>query len=561
MIYVADFETTTDPLDCRVWAWCTCRIDDLKLEYGNNIHTFIEWCIKHSRSTVYFHNLKFDGQFIIDYLAKTGYKLLRNADEVVSKSVKILMSRMNLLYSIDVMLEKKKRNSKYIKFIDSLKKIPLSVDEIAKAYDLPIRKLEIDYSAYRGINHVLTDEEKDYISNDVLIVAMALRHQFDEGMKKMTMGSDAFNWYKKSIGESRFKNTFPVLSAGVDEFIRKAYKGGISQVKESIAGKVVYNGLVADVNSMYPWAMRYCKLPYGLPIYYLGVYQDDKVYDLFIQHIKIIFKVKDNHIPIIQLKGNLFYKPTQFIKEVNEYVDLYVTSVDLKLIKQQYDIIDIIYIDGYKFKSSTKLFVDYIDYWIEVKKTSTGGKRFLAKRMLNSLYGKFATNPDVTGMYPYYDEKEKIVKYKLDLPQTREPVYTALACFVTAWGRHKLINAIQDNYDRFLYCDTDSIHVLGFEPLHNVEIHKSNLGSWALEAKFYKAKYLRAKTYAEVLIEKDGKELKESILDVKCAGMTQKIKDSITFDDFEIGYKSNLKLRPVKVNGGIILENTPFTIH
>ena len=94
-----------------------------------------------------------------------------------------------------------------------------------------------------------------------------------------------------------------------------------------------------------------------------------------------------------------------------------------------------------------------------------------------------------------------------------------------------------------------------------MEIHSSNLGSWALEAKFYKAKYLRAKTYAEVLIEKDGKKLKENELDVKCAGMTQKIKETITFDDFEIGYKSNLKLRPVKVNGGIILENTPFTIH
>ena len=149
----------------------------------------------------------------------------------------------------------------------------------------------------------------------------------------------------------------------------------------------------------------------------------------------------------------------------------------------------------------------------------------------------------------------------MDIQQTREPVYTALACFVTAWGRHKLINAIQDNYGRFLYCDTDSIHVSGFEPLNNVEIHNSNLGSWALEAKFSKAKYLRAKTYVEILIEKDGKQLKENILDVKCAGMTQKIKDTITFDDFEIGYKSNLKLRPVKVNGGIILENTPFTIH
>ena len=36
--YSDDFETTTDPEDCRVWAFASCPLSDLdKIEIGNNI--------------------------------------------------------------------------------------------------------------------------------------------------------------------------------------------------------------------------------------------------------------------------------------------------------------------------------------------------------------------------------------------------------------------------------------------------------------------------------------------------------------------------------------------
>lgn len=556
MNYVADFETTTDPENCHVWAWCVCTVDEnLDLEFGRNIKTFIEWCIKHTGSNVYFHNLKFDGHFILDYLAKHDWKLLKADDEVTDKSVSILMSRMNQMYNIDMNVTKLTKRVKRVRFYDSAKKIPLPVAEIPKAFDLPIQKLSIDYDLYRDENHELTQEEKDYISNDCIIVAMALRHQFEEGLKKMTMGADALYFYKEMLNKekkSNWSNFFPVLDKNTDAFIRHSYRGGIAQVKEEVKGIDVGRGMVADVNSMYPWAMYYMQLPYDKPLYYTGEYREDKYYPLYIQHLVISFRIKENHLPIIQIKGNPLYRATMFQKEVLEPVELWVTSVDLELIKQQYDIIDVIYIDGLKFKSSNMLFRDYIDYWINIKQKSTGAKRFIAKRMLNSLYGKFATNPDVTGMYPYLDEDEYTVKFKLDEDKERDPVYTALACFVTAWGRYKLVNAIQDNYDRFLYCDTDSIHVLGNESLINVEVHDTKLGAWAIEGKFKRGRYLRAKTYIE--------EMENGYLDVKCATMTKSIKEDVTFDNFHVGFTSNKKLRPVKVDGGIVLMPTPFTI-
>ena len=64
-IYAADFETTTNPDDCRVWAWCICDIYNIDetIEYGETIYSFIEY-ISNLHGKIYFHNLKFDGAAI-----------------------------------------------------------------------------------------------------------------------------------------------------------------------------------------------------------------------------------------------------------------------------------------------------------------------------------------------------------------------------------------------------------------------------------------------------------------------------------------------------------------
>ena len=64
-IWSCDFVLTTDPLDCRVWAWGASFVSDSSIkEYGNSIAGFIEWCKQKTRK-VYFHNLAFDGEFIV----------------------------------------------------------------------------------------------------------------------------------------------------------------------------------------------------------------------------------------------------------------------------------------------------------------------------------------------------------------------------------------------------------------------------------------------------------------------------------------------------------------
>ena len=67
--FTADFETATWLEDeTWVWAWATCEIGNEKnLIIDNNIDSFIEYCKLQKNSVFYFHNLKFDGEFIINW--------------------------------------------------------------------------------------------------------------------------------------------------------------------------------------------------------------------------------------------------------------------------------------------------------------------------------------------------------------------------------------------------------------------------------------------------------------------------------------------------------------
>jgi hypothetical protein len=65
----------------------------------------------------------------------------------------------------------------------------------------------------------------------------------------------------------------------------------------------------------------------------------------------------------------------------------------MDLFLEHYKVYNLEYICGYMFKKCTGIFNPYIDHWMEIKANSEGGTRQLAKLMLNSLYGKFATNP------------------------------------------------------------------------------------------------------------------------------------------------------------------------
>lgn len=563
---MCDFETTTTPDDLRVWAACAVNIDTLEVEHlGNDLDGFMAY-LENKNTVCYFHNLKFDGEFILSWLMRNGYTYARKEDEngkrlaMQSKTFSCLITDNGLFYSIEVCFQRiDAKKQKKVVFYDSLKKLPFKVAVIAKAFELPMSKGEIDYKAFRPVGHALTDEEKDYIVRDCKIVAEALRIQLGQGLKKMTNASDAMGWYRNMLGKGKFESRFPVLPLELDADIRRAYKGGFVYMKPEHRGARGLAGKQYDVNSLYPWVMRTKLLPYGYPMYFEGKPEHIKEYPLYLLHLTCCFELKPNHLPTIQLKNNRRFIETEYLTtsrikfgcdEENEPVEMWVTNVDWELIQEHYVITKLTYINGFRFKGFVGFFNEYIDHWMGIKETTTGALRQLAKLMLNSLYGKFATNPRNVKKEPELDE-DGVTRYHVQEGLPRNPVYTAMGCFITAYAREKTIRAAQSVYDRFIYADTDSLKLIGDEVPEGLEIHPTHLGAWKDEGDFSDSIFIRSKTYMLTV----GDETK-----VTCAGMPDRCKELVTYENFHEGSTFDGKLVPRRYAGGVVLEETTFTI-
>lgn len=563
-IYSADFETITKA-PSRVWLWGMVNIDQpltSEFEWGTDLDSFIERCSRET-SVVEFFNLKFDGHFIIDYLLKNGFvhRELTGRQQTSEGEFTTLISDTSKFYTFTVHW----KSGHKTEFRDAAKKFPnTTVSRLAQTFGMPISKGDIDYHAERPVGYVPTVEELDYAERDVRIVAVALRTAFDAGMKRLTVGSDALAEYKEITGAARFRDRFPLLSDIADGNIRKAYRGGFTYADPRFMGKRQGCGIVLDVNSLYPSVMYNDLLPYGMPQKVNGKPEYSERYPLSIFSVTFVAKIKPKHVPTIQIKGSSIFGATEYLETIEEPTTLWVTNVDWDLYQEQYDIEVLSYNGGYRFRGGVGLFREYIDKWSDIKAKSHGGQRELAKLQLNSLYGKFASNPNVTGKVPYLEDER--VRYRTGRPETKEPVYTAMGVFITSYARALTVRAAQTNYARFAYADTDSLHLLGEwvvtydaegrATLHNpptgIDVHPSRLGAWKFEYEFTEALFVRPKVYLE--LKPDGN------YKVAFAGLPQGVASKLTFDDIEDGAVFHGKLSPKSVEGGIVLEDVPYRL-
>ena len=196
--------------------------------------------------------------------------------------------------------------------------------------------------------------------------------------------------------------------------------------------------------------MRYDLLPFGKPTYFSGQYQEDKIYPLYIQTLRCSFKIKKNKIPTIQIKEkNFFFSSNEYIEDSKgeEFV-LTLTNIDLEMFFEHYDVFNLVYIDGFKFRGINGLFNKYIDYWIEKKieagKQGNKGKRTIAKLQLNSLYGKFAKSTLIKSKYPYMGD-DGIIHFTISEGEKKDGIYLPVACFITAYARKKTVRHKSSN--------------------------------------------------------------------------------------------------------------------
>lgn len=579
--FVCDFETTVydGQQDTEVWASASVELFTDGVNIFHSISEQFEYFLSlKSNIKAYYHNLKFDGAFWLSYLlVELGFKqayVPLNEDEtqvdwleekyMVNNTFKYSISDMGQWYNIII-----KVNDFIIEIRDSLKLLPFSVKRIGDSFNTKHKKLEMEYTGFRYSGCEITEQEKEYIANDVLVVKEAIEIMYTEGHDKLTIGSCCLAEFKKLIGKEDYKILFPSLTDieldssihtydNVDKWIRKSYKGGWCYLVKGKENKIYNYGTTADVNSLYPSMMssesgnRY---PIGKPKFWVGNYIPDEAIGnnkYYFIRIKTRFYLKENYLPFIQIKGNYLYKGTEMLEtsdvydqKTDKYYDHYydrdgvlhdtrvvltLTMTDFILMKEHYELVDFEIIDGCYFYTARGLFDEYINKYKKIKMESKGALRELAKLFLNNLYGKLASSTDSSFKIAFVKEDNSVSFYSVPA-NDKEAGYIAIGSAITSYARNFTIRSAQLNYHGknkagFIYADTDSIHCdLQPNEIVGIKVHDKDFCCWKLEACWDKAIFARQKTYIEHVTHEDLQPIEEPYYNVKCAGMPQKCKD------------------------------------
>lgn len=546
--YVADFETTSYKYYLangytKVWLYAVCDKNANITKIGTTIEDFIQYLRSLVGKTIYFHNLKFDGEFIIYYLLTNGYEYTDDLPHV-NKGFSVLIGEMGEFYGIDI----KFSSNRNVHLKDSLKLLPFKVSKIAKDFGLPILKLDLDYEDY-----TVNERAIKYISHDVQIIAMALSQIFAEGMNKMTTAACAYSQYISMISDDFIKQAFPLLP---DEFLeewRNAYRGGRSQVNPYYQDKILHNVKRYDLNSMYPAIMHNEELPYGIPI----EIKEMNTANFELYKLQIAFTLKDGHLPCLLKKASLFSLDDSYYIETDGVECIWLSNIDFELVKRHYNIQFLKIEKMYGFRTTSYMFRGYVNKWYSKKSQDVGAKKVVDKLMLNSLYGKFGSKNKGYHKIPYMDIETGVVKYKHSEIEDMKKYYLPIAIAITSYAHKYIDDAIcEAGIENFVYCDTDSVHTLGKLPDSMVD--NKELGKFKLEGIESKSRYVRQKTY---IYKENGQ------IVITCAGMSQDMKDSVintygekSFDMFRKGLLVGGKLMPKHVPGGVVLYETTFQI-
>lgn len=565
-----DFETTvydgkTEQSATEVWSAASVELYTETVHVQHSIAEFFDYLFGLKDNLIcYFHNLKFDGSFIIPYLLKIGFRQAFTEEltilpkrEMPNKSFNYSINLMGSWYWIRI-----KYNHKYIEIRDSLKLLPYSLKEIGRSFGTKHQKLTMNYKGFRYAGCPISDGELEYIKNDVLVLKEALEIMFNDGHKKLTIGSCCLEEFKNTL---MFKSDWDMLfpdvyqmaltpNFGYDtvgDYIHKSYHGGWCYFCPDKINQVLGYGCTNDVNSLYPSMMHSQsgnRYPVGKPTMWSGNYIPEKAIDdkhYFFVRVRTRFKLKEGRLPCIQIKNNKLYKSTEWLttsdvlwdgfywkyildKDGNKTpttVELVLTQTDYQLILDQYDLEDFEILDGCYFSAQIGIFDSYIDKYKYQKMRSKGAKRQQAKLFLNNLYGKMAASTDSSYKVCYIGE-DGVMKFKFVTANDKTPGYIPIGSAITSYARNFTIRAAQENYHPgepgFCYADTDSIHCnIPPEEVKGIKCDPAEFCCWKTESCWDTAIFTRQKTYCEHIIKEDLEDC-TPYWNVKAAGMPAK---------------------------------------
>lgn len=516
---------------------------------------------KYHNHKIYIHNLAgFDGLFITKELANVGL-LTPIIHEGKIISLKLTFSNENETKSFTLL------------YLDSLQLLLTSLRKLCKAFNLEISKgifphkfVNVNNLDYIGvlpsykyfINKDVTENEyedfkKSLANNEWNLRKEAIKYceldcltlfnimsGFNDLMynnlqidmtKYPTVSSLAMALFRMHYLNEEIK--IPMISGQVYKDIKQSYTGGATDMfipsNNVIDGELVY---AYDVNSLYPYVMANCELPSGKPTYFEGDIRkhNPDAFGFFLCEIETPEYL--DH-PIIQVhsetKGGLRtvaglgkFKGVIFSNEMDNAIKL----------GYKFNILS-----GYTFAKGI-VFDKFVNdlYEMRLEYDKSNPLNFIAKILLNSLYGRFGMNDsfkettlldkesflnydidsvDIQDIIKLEDNfmvqinKDMTSTYLDNATQTHN-VNIGIASAITSYARIVMSqyknNSGSSNLKLF-YSDTDSIYTnLAPEEMNNIYtnvVSNTGLGKLKLETISNNAIFLAPKSYCLRTIDGD----------------------------------------------------------
>jgi hypothetical protein len=381
---------------------------------------------------------KYDFQFVLDYIQQNcpdsfSYKIVNQGSKAI-------------------MVQLKSSNRHTWTLVDSSAMFPMaSLDMLTKSFDTGAKKLKgtINFKAGERVNKNNPRHQK-YLEHDCISLYQVIENFLKipiiakEGLN-LTVASQAMNTWRHTL-----KGTIKINPKKIDAFVRDSYCGGRVEIFKFEGSGLNYY----DVNSLYPYSMRYNRMPTEYKCQVDDITDDLAFYDVTIQSPGM-------YIPLLPLKydGKLIFPNGTFRGTF--------FSEELKLaLDNGYKIVK--FHEGHAFNHSDTLFNEYIDTLYDIKNNAPKGsaEELVAKYLLNSLYGKYGQREERQTIKTYAGERENfkwlkdpsipliVVNKHFKAPY----MLPHIAAAVTSFARMHMAQTIYlKNQTACFYTDTDSI--------------------------------------------------------------------------------------------------------
>lgn len=362
----------------------------------------------------------------------------------------------------------------------------------------------LDYSLIRHHNTDITDEELEYMENDVTIILNYINEQIEqygnitkipltntgrvrEYVKHKCYYNEGKSKYKSSKSKrNNYRFIMENLTLEIDEYLKlkRTFMGGFTHSNPINTDKILEGVNSVDFTSSYPSVMIAEKFPMGKGFtpskdeilkngydYYLNNFCC--VLNISVQNLKNEF-VYDSYLSESKCKidGDKLINNGRVFSAT--YLNTYMTDVDYTIFKRCYkwDRIEIHDIICYPKGYLPKPIIESILALYQDKTTLKGvnGKEveyLLSKGMLNSIYGMTVTDI-VKDEITYTDEwgvEPVSLETEIENYNTKKSrfLFYPWGVWVTAYARRNLWLGILSFKEDYIYSDTDSIKFFNYE--------------------------------------------------------------------------------------------------